>query len=155
MSFIMAWVAAMAVADLVSDPIADYLKMEVSERVDLMEPLDHLDRVSIDVNGDGRDEVFVGSPYKYSGTMEVFWVGYEAVDGRYRRITPENKDILIGSFETIYAGQLTEISQQGLATAEDIVVDDPEPGDVAKVGALRFYYIANDYLVIEDRVAWI
>lgn len=59
-------------ADIVRDPIADYLRMDVAERVDFLAPLDHVNRVTIDVNGDKQDEVFVGAPYKYSGTMEVF-----------------------------------------------------------------------------------
>lgn len=78
-------------------------------------------------------------------------MGYEPVEEGYRRITPESEDIAIGSFETIYAGELTEISRQGLATVDDIVVDNPQTGDVVKVGSLRFYYIATGRLIVEDR----
>jgi hypothetical protein len=142
-----------AKADSIQHPIADYLTMKVPERTEYIGTLDHVDCAKIDVDGDGKDEVFVGSPYKYSGTMEVFWVGYRPVERGYQRITPADEDIMIGSFEDIYAGPLTEIATQGLATADDIEVDNPESGNVTKVGMLRFYYIANDRLVVEERGA--
>lgn len=140
-----------AQANPIQDPIADYLAMQVPERSDFIGTLDHLDRAKIDVDGDGTDEVFIGAPYKYSGTMVVFSVGYKSVEGGYQRFTPADKDITIGSFETIYAGPLTEISKQGLATADDIEVDNPQSGNVTKVGMLRFYYITNGQLVVEER----
>lgn len=148
-----AWVTADAEGNPIQDPVADYLAMQVPDRTDFIGTLDHVDRVKIDVDGDGNDEVFIGAPYKYSGTMEVFWVGFKPVEGGYQRITPAEKDITIGSFETIYAGPLTEISKQGLATADDIEVDNRQSGNVTRVGMLKFYYIANGQLVEEQRAA--
>jgi hypothetical protein len=135
----------------IQDPIADYLAMRVPERTDYIGTLDHVDRVKVDVDGDESDEVFIGAPYQYSGTMEVFWAGYRSVEGGYERITPADEDITIGSFEVIYIGPLTEISKQGLATADDVEVDNPESGNITKVGMLRFYYIADGRLVDEER----
>ena len=140
-----------AKANSIRDPIADYLAMQVPERIDYIGTLDHVDRAKIDLDGDGKDEMFIGAPYKYSGSMEVLWVGYRVTGEGYQRITPANEDIMIGSFEDIYAGPLAEIAKQGLATAEDLEVDSPESGNVVKVGLLRFYHIANGRLVVEDR----
>lgn len=138
-------------ANPIEDPIADYLAMRVPDRTDYIGTLNHVDRVKVDVDGDATNEVFIGTPYHYSGTMEVFWVGYRAVEGGYERITPADHDITIGSFEDIYVGPLTEIATQGLATADDIEVDNPESGNVAKVGMLRFFHIANGRLIQEER----
>jgi hypothetical protein len=140
-------------ANSIQHPIADYLAMKVPDRTEYIGTLDHVDSAKIDVDGDGKEEVFVGAPYKYSGTMEVLWVGYRPVEGGYQRITPADRDIMIGSFEDIYAGPLAEIAKQGLATADDIEVDSPESGNVTKVGMLRFYYLANGRLVVEERGA--
>lgn len=145
------WVMARAEANPIEDPIADYLAMRVPDRTDYIGTLDHVDRVKVDVDGDETDEVFIGTPYQYSGTMEVFWAGYRSVEGGYERITPADQDITIGSFEVIYVGPLAEISTQGLATADDIEVDNPQSGNITKVGMLRFYYIANGRLVEEER----
>jgi hypothetical protein len=83
--------------------------------------------------------------------MEIFWAGYRSVEGGYERITAADQDITIGSFEVIYIGPLTEISKQGLATADDIEVDHPQTGNITKIGMLRFYYIENGRLVEEER----
>ena len=147
------WLLASAEGTSIQQPIADYLTMQVPERTDYIGTLDHVDCVRIDVDGDGNDEVFIGAPYKHSGTMEVFWVGYKSVEAGYQRITPADKDIIIGSFEVIYAGPLTEVSKEGLATADDVEVDNPESGNVTKVGMLRFFYLANDRLIVEERGA--
>jgi hypothetical protein len=121
-----AWLICESTASPIHDPIADYLKMNIPDRREYIGTLDHVSSARIDVDGDGKDEVFIGAPYRYSGRMEVLWVGYEPVEGGYKRITPADEDIMIGSFEDIYAGPLAEIAKQGLATADDIEVDSPE-----------------------------
>jgi len=142
-----------SMASRINDPIVDYLTMNVPDRIEYIETLDHVNCARIDMDGDEKEEVFIGAPYKYSGSMEVLWVGYRPVEGGFERITPADEDIIIGSFEDIYAGPLTEIGREGLATADEIEVDNPESGNVAKVGMLRFYYIANGRLIQDERGA--
>jgi hypothetical protein len=143
-----------AAANPVQDPIADYLAMQIPDRSEYVGSLEFVQRVKIDVDGDGTDEVFVGTWYRHSGSKEAYgYAGYRQVQGGYTRMTPANADVLVGSFETMFAGLLQAISKQGLATAGDIEVDSPQSGNVTKVGMLKFYYMANGQLVEEQRAA--
>jgi hypothetical protein len=143
---------AMAVANLIKEPIADYLGMQVPDRFEFVGTLETIQRVTIDVNGDGTDEIFIGTWYRHSGSKELSgYAGYRKVKDGYERITPENTDIQISSFETIFVGLLQEISKEGMSTAGDIEVDDPESGNVSKVGMLTFFYLVNGKLKEEQR----
>jgi hypothetical protein len=124
----------------------------VPARSDYVGTLEFVQRVKVDIDGDGNDEVFIGTSYRYSGAKYDFnWAGYIPVEGGFQRITPSNEDVSMATFEDIYIGPLTEVSRQGLATADDIEVDNPESGNITKVGLLRFYYIADGRLVEEER----
>jgi hypothetical protein len=143
---------AMAFANPIKDPIENYLGMHVPDRFEFVGKLESVQRVKIDVNGDGTDEIFIGTWYRHSGSKELSgYAGYRQVEDGYERITPANADVQISSFETIFAGLLQEISKEGMAIAGDIEVDDPESGNVSKVGMLTFYYIANGQLMVEQR----
>ena len=145
---------AAAAANPIQDPIADYLLMQVPDRSAFVGTLEFLQRVKVDVDGDGTDEVFVGTWYHHSGSREAYgYVGYRQVQGGYERMTPANVDIQISSFETLFVGLLQEVSKQGLATASNVEVDSPQNGNVTKVGMLKFYYIANGQLVVGERGA--
>lgn len=145
---------AAAAANPIQDPIADYLLMQVPDRFEYVGTLEFLQHVKIDVDGDGTDEVFVGTWYRHSGSKEAYaYAGYRQVQGGYARMTSAIADIQISSFETIFAGLLQEVSKQGLATAGDVEVDSPESGNVTNVGVFRFYYVANGQLVVEERDA--
>ena len=148
------WLTSEATSSPIQDPIEDYLGMQVPARSDYVGTLEFVKRVKVDVDGDGDDEVFIGTSYRYSGAKSDFnWAGYIPVEGGFQRITPSNEDFAMATFEDIYIGPLTEISKQGLATADDVEVDSPESGIVTKVGMVRFYYLANDRLVVEERGA--
>jgi len=143
---------AMAVANPIKDPIGDYLGMQVPDRFEFVGTLESVQRVKIDVNGDGTDEIFIGTWYRHSGSKELSgYAGYRQVNDGYERITPANADVQISSFETIFAGLLQEISKEGMSIAGDIEVDDPESGNVSKVGMLKFYYIENGQLLEAQR----
>jgi len=145
------WLISEARASSIQDPIEDYLRMQVPARSDYVGTLEFVKRVKLDVDGDGNDEVFIGTPYRYSGAKYDFnWAGYIPVEGGFQRITPSDEDFPMDTFEDIYIGPLTEISKQGLATADDVEVDNPESGNIIKVGMLRFLYIANGRLIQEE-----
>jgi hypothetical protein len=136
----------------IQDPIADYLAMQVSDRSAYIETLEFVQRVKIDVDGDGTDEVFVGTWYRHSGSVDAYgYAGYRQVQGGYERITPASADVQISSFEMIFAGLLQELSKRGMASASDIEVNDNQSGKVTKVGMLKFYYLANGQLIEEQR----
>ena len=139
----------------IQDPIADYLAMQVPDRLEYVGTPEIVKRVKIDVDGDGKNEVFIGTCYKYSGSKEAsYWSAYkEAQGGSYDRITPANADIWIPSFEKIYAGNIPEISKQGLVYAFGTAVDNPKDANITGVEALHYYSITNNQLVDADRGA--
>jgi hypothetical protein len=139
-------------ANPIPDPIADFLAMNVPDRIEYAGTPEVVRRVKIDVNGDGNNEVFIGVPYRYSGAKSDFnWAGYMPVQGGYLRITPATSDISIPSFEKVFAGNLVEVSKQGLAYAYGVTVDNPKDANVTGVESLHFYTITNNVLVDEDR----
>jgi hypothetical protein len=143
-----------AAATPIQDPIADYLSMRVPDRSEYIGTIESIQRIQIDVNGDGTKEVFVGTWYRHSGSKEAYYyAAYQQVQGGYQRITAANADVRVSSFETIFAGFLEEVAKQGLAIAGDIEVDSPQSGNVTKVGMLRFYHMTNGQLMVEERGA--
>lgn len=48
----------------ISDPIADYLAMQVPDRSEYVGTLELIKRVKIDVDGDGNNEIFIGRWYR-------------------------------------------------------------------------------------------
>jgi len=139
----------------IQDPISDYLTMQVPDRLEYIGTPEIIKRVKIDVDGDGKDEIFIGAWYKYSGSKQAYyWSAYkEAQGGGYVRITPVSSDVLIPSFETIFAGNLVEVSKHGLAYAFGVTVDNPKDANVTGVESLHYFTIVNNALVDENRGA--
>jgi hypothetical protein len=88
---------------VVTDPIADYLAMNVPDRVTNAGRLLVIKKVQVDLEGNGKDDVFVGTWYRNSGPDIWLWTGYAPVAGGYKRITPSDTDVLI-DFDGIYVG---------------------------------------------------
>lgn len=148
------FIATVCYGNPIQDPIADYLAMQVPDRFEYVGTPEFIQRVKVDVDGDGTDEIFVGTWYRFSGSKETYyWACYKAVQGGYVRITPADKDVMISSFEGIYAGLIEEVSKQGLVMAYDISIDSPEEANVTAVGNLHYYTIADGQLIDEDRGA--
>ncbi|MEI6834990.1 MAG: hypothetical protein WCL28_13470 [bacterium] len=150
----LAFTATSGFCDPIQDPIADFLSMNVTDRIEYSGTPEVVRRVKIDVDGDGNAEVFIGVPYLYSGAKSDFnWTCYMPVEGGYQRITPADKDISIPSFDKIFAGNLVEVSKEGLAYASGVTVDNPRDANVSGVESLHFFTITNNALVEEDRGA--
>ena len=137
-----------ACADPIQEPIRDYLSLQVPERSEFIGTLEFIQRVKVDVDGDGTDEIFIGTWYRHSGSNQAYyWSAYKEVKGGYQRVTPPNQDIHIVSFENVYIGLIQEISKQGIVAAQDVETDTPENAEVIKVGELHFYYVDEGGLV--------
>lgn len=135
-------------ADPIPDPIRDYLSLQVPERSEFIGTLEFIQRVKVDVDGDGADEIFIGTWYRHSGSNQAYyWSAYKEVKGGYQRITSPNQDVHIASFENVYIGLIQEISKQGIVAAYDVETDTPENAEVIKVGELHFYHLTDDRLV--------
>ncbi len=135
-------------AEPIQDPIRDYLSLQVPERSEFIGTLEFIQRVKVDVDGDGVDEIFVGTWYRHSGSNQAYyWSAYKEMKGGYQRVTPANQDVLIRSFENVYIGPIKEILKQGIVAAHDVETDTPENAEVIKVGELHFYHLTDDRLV--------
>jgi hypothetical protein len=130
----------------ISDPIADYLAMNVPDRVANVGRLLVLKKVEVDLDGNGKNEVFVGTWYRNSGPDTWLWAGYAPIEGGFRRITPADSDILI-DFDGIYVGYLPDIGRQGMAQAYSLELTNKDRDQSNMISDLSFYYIDNGVLV--------
>jgi hypothetical protein len=135
----------------IQDPVADYLTMQVSDRSEYVGALEFIRSVKIDVDGDGTDEVFVGTWYRYMGSdVAYYWSAYKAAQGGgYSRLTPNNADVFL-LFGNIFAGLVQEHSIQGLVQCYGTQETTADSGELARI-SLYFYFIENGELKEEYR----
>jgi hypothetical protein len=130
----------------IQDPIADYLAMNVPDRMTNVGHLLVIKRVTVDMEGNGKNEVFIGTWYRNSGPNTWLWVGYSPVGGGYVRITPADSDVLI-DFNGIYVGDLPDVGRTGMAQAYSLELDNKDRGQSNMISDLTFYYIEDEKLV--------
>ena len=131
---------------VVADPVADYLAMNVPDRKANAGPLLILKRVTVDVDGDGRPEVFVGTWYRHSGPNTWLWAGYTPDAGGYRRITPANADVLI-DFRQIYVGPIPELHREGMVQGYSLELDNQDRDQSNLLSDVTCYYMEDGKLV--------
>jgi len=131
---------------VVTDPIADYLAMNVPDRVTNAGRLLVIKKVQVDLEGDGKDDVFVGTWYRNSGPDIWLWTGYAPVAGGYKRITPSDTDVLI-DFDGIYVGYLPELGRQGMAQAYSLELPNKDRDQSNMISDLTLYYVENGKLI--------
>jgi hypothetical protein len=86
---ILLWVFATLIfrasADMaIQDPIVDYMAMNVPDRVTNVGRLLVIKKVEIDMEGNGKNDVFVGTWYRNSGPNTWLWAGYAPIAGVMR-----------------------------------------------------------------------
>jgi hypothetical protein len=144
---ILALGARLAAADIpIADPIADYLAMNVPDRIANSGGIWIIKKVEVDVDGDGKPEVFVGTWYRRSGPNTWLWTGYTQVPGGFRRITPEHSDVLI-DFDNIFVGEIPALNRQGMAQAYSLELDNKNRDQSNMISDLEYYFIENGLLV--------
>jgi hypothetical protein len=139
-------ITAVVAESPISDPIADYLAMNVPDRVANVGRLLVVKKVEVDMEGNGKNEVFVGTWYRNSGPDTWLWAGYTPIEGGFRRITPADSDILI-DFDGIYVGYLPEVGRQGMAQAYSLELTNKDRDQSNMISDLSFYYVDNGVLV--------
>jgi hypothetical protein len=130
----------------IADPIADYLGMNVPDRASNAGHLLIIKRVEVDLEGDGKTEVFLGTWYRHSGPNTWLWACYAPVAGGYKRVTPAHSDVLI-DFDGIYVGDLPEIGRHGMAQAYSLELDNQDREQSNMISDVTFYYIEQGELV--------
>ncbi|HZC59525.1 MAG TPA: hypothetical protein VE154_05990 [Chthoniobacterales bacterium] len=130
----------------ITDPIADYLAMNVPDRIANAGRLLVVKKVEVDLEGTGKNDVFVGTWYRNSGPDTWLWAGYAPIAGGFKRITPADSDILI-DFDGIYVGYLPDASRQGMAQAYSLELTNKDRDQSNMISDLTFYYVENGTLV--------
>jgi len=130
----------------IADPIADYLGMNVPDRASNAGHLLIIKRVEVDLEGNGKSEIFLGTWYRHSGPNTWLWAGYMPTPGGYKRITPAHSDFLI-DFDGIYVGDLPEIGRHGMAQAYSLELDNQDREQSNMISDVTFYYIEQGELV--------
>jgi hypothetical protein len=130
----------------IQDPIADYLAMNVPDRVTNVGRLLVIKKVEVDMEGNGKNDVFVGTWYRNSGPNTWLWAGYSPVAGSYVRITPADSDVLI-DFDGIYVGDLPDVGRTGMAQAYSLELDNKDRGQSNMISDLTFYYIEDEKFI--------
>ena len=136
----------MALAEApVTDPIADYLAMNVPDRIANVGRLLVIKKVEVDLEGNGKNDVFIGTWYRNSGPDTWLWVGYAPTTDGYERITPADSDVLI-DFDGIYVGELPDIGRHGMAQAYSLELTNKDRDQSNMISDLTFYYIEDGHL---------
>ncbi|MBV8173386.1 MAG: hypothetical protein JO151_02330 [Verrucomicrobia bacterium] len=130
----------------IQDPIVDYMAMNVPDRVTNVGRLLVIKKVEIDMEGNGKNDVFVGTWYRNSGPNTWLWAGYAPIAGGYERITPADSDVLI-DFDAIYVGYLPDIGRRGMAQAYSLELDNRDRDQSNMISDLSFYYVENGKLM--------
>ena len=130
----------------IQDPIVDYMAMNVPDRVTNVGRLLVIKKVEIDMEGNGKNDVFVGTWYRNSGPNTWLWAGYAPVAGGYERITPADSDVLI-DFDGIYVGDLPDIGRHGMAQAYSLELDNRDREQSNMISDVTFYFIENGRLM--------
>jgi hypothetical protein len=130
----------------IQDPIVDYMAMNVPDRVTNVGRLLVIKKVEVDMEGNGKADVFVGTWYRNSGPNTWLWAGYAPVAGGYERITPADSDVLI-DFDGIYVGYLPDIGRRGMAQAYSLELDNRDRDRSNMISDLTFYYIEDGRLM--------
>lgn len=130
--------------EIVSDPIADYLSMNVPDRAENAGRLLLLKQVEVDMEGNGKPAVFIGTWYRKSGPNTWLWVAYVPVVGGFQRIT--DSDILI-DFAGIYVGPIPALHRSGLVQAYSLELDNQDRDQSNMISDLEYYYVDGGKLV--------
>ena len=141
--------------NVVQDPVADFLNLQIEDRYSEASEVSIIHKVSIDLNLDGQAEVMVGHNKMWSGDNSgVYFAIYsKRLDGSYDRLTDNNQDIrlppLLGNeSEFVFLGQVDELGGPGL-----LIFNYPHgDGDLStqRIESRQFLSVSNGVLRVQD-----
>jgi hypothetical protein len=114
------WILTPSVKGQISDPMRDYLQMNVVERREFLDGYSTIYRATCDFNGDGKDEVLIGTKYDHSGSKSTYWVAYTEMASGYARLSSPVIDNPINLGDA-FVGLISEKQKEGLLEAADPV----------------------------------
>jgi hypothetical protein len=127
----------------VADPMRDYLSMDVPDRHEFLDRYSTIYRAKCDVDGDGKDEVLIGTVYDQSGNKTIYWTLYAPSGSQFNRISSASVDIPI-ALRDAFIGRVEEEGKEGL-----LVVDEPVKNEFREATAwqkVMFFYIEDGTL---------
>lgn len=127
----------------VADPMRDYLSMDVSDRREFLDRYGTIYRAKCDVDGDGKDEVLIGTVYEQSGNKTIYWTVYTPSGSQFNRISSATSDVPI-ALRDAFIGRVEEEGKPGL-----LVVDEPVKNELREATAWQkvvFFYIQDGAL---------
>jgi hypothetical protein len=130
--------------EVIADPIDDYLSMNVPDRAENAGRLLVLKRVEVDMEGDGKPVIFIGTWYRKSGPNTWLWIAYAPVAGGFQRIT--DSDVLV-DFADIYVGPIPALRRNGLVQAYSLELDNQDRDQSNMISDLEYYFVDNGKLV--------
>jgi len=131
-------------SEVITDPIADYLAMDVPDRAENVGRLLVLKSVEVDVAGNGEPIVFVGTWYRKSSPNTWLWIAYSPVAGGFQRIT--DSDVLI-DFTGIYVGPIPALGRSGLVQAYSLELDNQDRDQSNMISDLEYYFVDGGKLI--------
>ena len=143
-----------ALGQVVNDPLADFLTLPIEDRYGEASSLSRIDKVSIDLDLDGKAELLIGHHKMWLGDNEaVYFAIYRKLSsGGYKRLTKPDEDIALtlrdGRPEFNFVGRIDELGDTGL------LICNPPQGD-AELGTKRvesrmFVSIAGDVVRVRE-----
>lgn len=129
---------ARTTGDTLKDPIQDYLHLGDHDQAVELPPFKGLSVLELDVNGDGRPEIFVSAD-GYGGRLGNIWTVYLARQDGFERLSSPSKDVIFRS-DMFYLG---EIEMPDGRKVQGLLAYYPGKGG----GDLAIYQVANDYMV--------
>ncbi len=141
-------------ADVIKDPVADFLKLPIKDRCSPASSIVSIHEVRTDVDGDGVDEVFIGHNKMWNGGNEIYYSAYAESAGGYARLLPADQDIAInfhaGSRKATFVGFISEVGTQGLMVVEAVLRH--KPGDPGQLTPSESFSSRNVYTIHKGRL---
>ncbi len=139
---------------VISDPVADFLNLPIEDRYGEASVVSRIDKVSIDLDLDGKAELLIGHHKMWLGDNEAvyFAIYKELPSGGYKRLTKPSEDVALtlrdGHPEYNFVGRVEELGDTGL------LICNPPQGDAGLTNQIVesrvFVSIAGDVARVRE-----
>lgn len=152
-------ISSLSLAQLVRDPIADFLNLPIVGRFSDASEVINIRKVTLDLEGDGSDVIFVGHQKMWTGdNRSVYYVPYQRTPWGYKRLLSADSDMAIdfhgGNKLNVFVGWVIKQHKEGLLIVNptyEYAHDDPEKVlPVQKFSSCKFYQIQNGQLIATE-----
>jgi len=131
-------ISARGTDDPLQDPIQDYLHLGDHDQAVELPEFKGLSVLELDVNGDGRPEMFISAD-GYGGRLGNIWTVYLAREDGYERLSSPSRDVIFRP-DMFYVGEIETLDGRKV---QGLLAYHPGKGG----GDLEIYQVANDYMV--------